>query len=162
MNYDQKQTMIEINRQRLTDIILSIGCSPWDAAQFAIEEYFLELPCDEYSYHNYREHFINRYIKDERFDGTKSYRFGTVMTEILIHLFDVQISKAYMVIKTAVYKKMDELKETDDLWEFGRHIADFEDWVSAWTQEFCDGDNEIVDADWIIKKKNINKQLKLN
>ena len=153
MNHDKLQTIVESNRQQLTDIILSVGCTPFDAAEFAIQEYFLEQPNGEYDYHAYHDHFKERYLKTEYFDGSKHYRFGKLMTQVLDHLFDVQISKCYIAIKKAVYNKMDELKENDELWQFGLHIADFEEWCGAWSQEFVEGENEVVDMDWRIVKK---------
>lgn len=156
MTQEKLQTILEMERQQLVDIISSVGCTPWEAAQFAIEEYFIGEPNGDYNYHNFRQHYINRYLKDSRHDGTLHFRFGTALTEVLQHLFDVQISKGYIAIKKAVYEKMDQLKKDDELWEFGKHIADFENWASAWTEYFCDGEDEIVDINWNIKKKKQN------
>jgi hypothetical protein len=153
MNKDKLQTIVEMEREKLTDILLSVDCTNWEAAQFAIEEYFIGEPCGDYDYHNFRKHFTDRYLKTEYADGTLHYRFGTALTEVLNHLFDVQISKAYIAIKKVVYKKMDELKEKNELWSLD-YILDFENWCSAWTQEFSDGD-EIVDINWNIKKKRL-------
>ena len=152
MDYNKLQTIVESNRQQLTDIILSVGCSPFDAAEFAIQEYFLEQPNGEYDYHAYHEHFKERFLKREYVGGTNNYRFGKLMTQVLDHLFQVQISKSYIAIKNEAYQKMDELKEQEELWEFGVHVADFEEWCSAWAQEFIEGDNEVVDMDWKIKR----------
>lgn len=152
MDKDKLQTIVELNREKLLEILLNVGCSNWEAAEFAIEEYFIGEPCGDYDYHNYKKHFTNRYLKEEYGDGTLHHRFGTALTEVFYHLFDVQISKGYIAIKKAVYKKMDELKENDELWSI-EYVAKFNDWCSAWTDEFCHGDDEVVDINWVIKKK---------
>ena len=153
MDSNKLQTIVELNREKLLEILLHVGCSNWEATQFAIEEYFIGEPCGDYDYHNYKKHFTIRYLKEEYADGKLHHRFGTALNEVFYHLFDVQISKGYIAIKKAVYKKMDELKENDQLWSID-YVANFEDWCSAWTQEFCEGDDEIVDINWVIKKKN--------
>jgi hypothetical protein len=151
MEKDKLQTIVELNREKLLDILLNVGCSNWEAAQFAIEEYFIDEPCGDYDYHNYKKHFTNRYLKDETYDGKLRYRFGTALNEVFYHLFDVQISKGYIAIKKAVYKKMDELKEKNELWSIN-YTIDFEDWCSIWSEDFTEGDDEIVDINWVIKK----------
>lgn len=152
MNKDRLQTIVEIERETLINMLTSIGCTNWNAAEFAIEEYFIGEPCGDYDYHNYRKHFTQRFLKRELLDGSSNYRFGTALTDVLNHLFDVQISKAYITIKKEVYQKMDELKENGELWTCD-YVADFEEWVGSWSMDFCDGNNEVVDIDWNIKKK---------
>ena len=117
MTYDQKQTIIEIKRKELIDIIEKEGCLVYNAIEFAIEEYILGIPCDEHSYFDFKEHFEKRCLKYQW--SPSEWKYGNSMTEVLLHLFDKQISKAYMEIKKYVYQYLDTEKETlgeDFIW----------------------------------------------
>lgn len=156
MTYDQKQTVIEIKRKELIQIIEMEGCLVHNAIDFAIEEYILGLPCDEYSYFDFKEHFEKRYLKYS-FD-TSEWKFGNSMIEVLLHLFDKQLSKVYMEIKTYVYKYFELLEKEDNeeyipLDQF-ESLSDFIEYYH-YKMEVTD---TVVDNDWnIIPKKRITK-----
>ena len=145
MSYEEKQQLVSENKEMLINILASINCTPYDACTFAMEEYFLGLDNGQYSYHNYHNHFKERYLNKTYGDGSKQPRFGSSLTEVLDQLFYDHISKVYMVIKNAVYERFDFLKDVGDLWEFGLHVADFEEWCGAYCDQFVD---DIVDIDW--------------
>lgn len=151
MTYEKLQDLIEINRNELIDIVESVGCYTHDALQFAIEEYTLGMECDEYSYHNYREHFQKRYLKHP--NGTQ--RFGHLMTEVLDHLFMQQIGPSYVQIKKMAYKEMDKYKQNGELWNTNL-VANYEEWVGY----VCDvimGENKNFTHDWNKIKKTKTK-----
>ena len=158
MNYQKQKEVAEVKRKELIGILESAGCTTFDAVQFAIEEYFLGNKNTKYSYQEYHEHFVTRSL-NRKIGNDLRPRFGHQMTEVLDRLFYEHLSNIYMVIKTAVYKRMDELKESDDLWVSGEYCANFEEWVNAYSDEFIydeDIDNEdterteyhVVDYDW--------------
>lgn len=147
MTYEKLQDLIEINRTELIDIIESEGCYTSNAVQFAIEEYTLGMECTEYSYHNYKEHFIKRNLKSPN----GSYKFGHLMTEVLEHLFTQQIGPAYVQIKTNVYKYMDECKKNEELWN-PNYVATFDEWC-GYTMDIICSDKKFA-YDWNKIKKN--------
>ena len=57
-----------------------------------------------------------------------------------------------MHIKKAVYEKMDELTKEEQMWSLD-FVSDFDEWKSAWAQDFIDGENKVIDFDWNIIKK---------
>jgi len=126
MNYDKLQTIIEIKREELIDMIESMGCYTFTAVDFAIEEYTLDMECGEYSFHNYHDHYTKRFLKTEM----GNYRFGLLMTEVFQHLFSQQIGPAYVQIKKIVYKELDKIKANDEWWN-SNYIATFAEWCGA-------------------------------
>lgn len=157
MTYDEKQTIIEIKRKELIDIIEKEGCMVYNAIEFAIEEYILGLPCGEDSYFGFKEHFEKRCLKYEW--SPSEWKYGNSMTEVLLHLFDKQISKAYMEIKKYVYQYLDTEKETlaeDFIWldnvETLNELIDYYQFNMK-VQE------TVVDNDWnILPKKKLLKK----
>ena len=157
MTYDQKQTIIEIKRKELIDIIEKEGCLVYNAIEFAIEEYILGIPCDEHSYFDFKEHFEKRCLKYQW--SPSEWKYGNSMTEVLLHLFDKQISKAYMEIKKYVYQYLDTEKETlgeDFIWldnvETLNELIDYYQFNMK-VQE------TVVDNDWnILPKKKLLKK----
>ncbi len=134
MNYNLSQTVVETKRMELIEIINSEGCSVFDAISFSIEEYVMGLPLTEHSYFEFREHFQKRCLQERTTSGETRYKFGYALTEVLERLFNVQISKYYILIKTFVYEKMKEYEEKEEMWNEEYYIS-FEDWVNAVTDE---------------------------
>jgi len=155
MTYEKQIEIAKEKRQLLIDALVGTGCTPYDAASFAIEEYFMGCEFTDYSYHEYHEHYVKRHLND---NGTP--RFGHLMTQVLDRFFYEDLSKKYMAIKTAVYNKMDELKESDELWSM-EYIANFEDWCALHAESFigdCEEDEEglaVVDFDWNLLNEDI-------
>lgn len=149
MNYSLSHTLVETKRMELIEIINSEGCSVFDAIRFSIEEYVMGLPLTEHSYFEFREHFQNRCLQSKTHSGENRYKFGFALTEVLERLFNVQISKYYIHIKTFIYEKMKEYEEKEELWNEDYCIS-FEDWVIALTDELHE---EIpIDYFWNLKK----------
>lgn len=134
MNYSLSQTVVETKRMELIEIINSEGCSVFDAIKFSIEEYVMGLPLTEHSYFEFREHFQNRCLQEKTHFGGNRHKFGFALTEVLERLFNVQISKYYILIKTFIYEKMKEYEEKEEMWNEESCIS-FEDWVNAVTDE---------------------------
>ena len=149
MNYSLSHTVVETKRMELIEIINSEGCSVFDATRFSIEEYVMGLPLTEHSYFEFREHFQNRCLQGKTYSGEKRYKFGFALTEVLERLFNVQISKYYIQIKSFIYEKMKEYEEKEELWN-EEYCISFEDWVIALTDELHE---EIpIDYFWNLKK----------
>lgn len=160
MTSDLMQTVIETKREDLIQILREEKMSVWEAAEFALQEYVMGCPNNEYNYHEYHEHFTTRYLKNDEGD----YKFGTAMTSVMQHLFHQHISKAYSAIKNAVYEFMDsqdKQPEEDriDLKAFDYNLSEMADYVVYFKLELL---KEIVDKDWniIAKPKTITKQTK--
>lgn len=157
MNNDLQQTIIETKREDLIEILRQEKMSVWEAAEFALQEYVMGVPNNEYNYHNYHEHFTKRYLKDDEGD----YKFGTAMTSVMQHLFHQHISKAYSTIKNAVYEYMDAqdkapAEDRIDLKTFDYNLSEMADYVVYYKMELI---KEIVDVNWniISKTKAITK-----
>ena len=145
MNYEQLQTTIEIQRERLFDILLTEGFSVHNMIDHIIEEYHLGLPLT-WDYTNFRDHFTNRIIKEDIGDERR-FRHSHVMTQVLEHLFIYHIRKCYFLAKDYIYDKLDKLAEKDELWSC-EYIANFSDWRDAWCEEFCNNDDFPVKFNW--------------
>ena len=98
MTYDEKQTIIEIKRKELIDIIEKEGCMVYNAIEFAIEEYILGLPCGEDSYFGFKEHFEKRCLKYEW--SPSEWKYGNSMTEVLLHW---AVSSRFYLLKLSFY-----------------------------------------------------------
>lgn len=149
MNYNLSQTVVETKRMELIEIINSEGCSVFDSIRFSIEEYVMGLPLTEHSYFEFREHFQNRCLQVKTRSGETRYKFGNALTEVLEQLFNVQISKHYILIKSFIYEKMKEYEEKDEMWN-EEYCISFDDWVSAVSFEL---EEEIpIDYFWNLNK----------
>lgn len=160
MNYNLSQTVVETKRMELIEIISSEGCSIFDAISFSIEEYFMGLPLTEHSYFEFREHFQKRCLQRKTHSGEIRNKFGYALTEVLERLFDVQISKYYILIKTFIYDKMKEYEEKDEMWN-EEWCCSFEDWVASVCGELSE--QIPVDYFWnLSNNQNVEKILKNN
>ena len=157
MTYDQKQTIIEIKRKELIQIVEMEGCMVYNAIEFAIEEYILGLPCDDGCYYGFKEHFEKRCLKYQW--SPYEWKYGNSMTEVLLQLFDKHISKAYTEIKKYVYEFLDTLEkeeEEDFVW-----IKDVEtlNELLDYYQFKMEVQKTVVDNDWnILPKKKLLKK----
>ena len=149
MNYSLSKTIIESKKMELIEIINSEGCSVFDAMKFSIEEYVMGLPLTEHSYFEFREHFQNRCLKEKTHLGETRYKFGYALTEVLERLFNVQISKYYILIKTFIYEKMKEYEEKEEMWN-EEYCISFEDWVNAVSNELHE--DIPIDYFWTLTK----------
>jgi hypothetical protein len=149
MNYNLSQTIVETKRMELIEIINSEGCSVFDAIKFSIEEYVMGLPLSEHSYFEFKEHFQNRCLQEKTRSGETRYKFGYALTEVLERLFNVQISKYYILIKTFIYEKMKEYEEKEEMWN-EEYCISFEDWVNAVSNELHE--DIPIDYFWTLTK----------
>jgi hypothetical protein len=159
MTSDLVQTIIETKREELIEIMKENGCLVWSAGEFALQECIMGIPNGDYNYHNYHEHYTQRYLKDDVGD----WKYGTAMTHVLQQLFHKHFSKAYSAIKNAVYEYMDEQQNSDipeegrmTLKDFGYDLSEMTDYVIYHELDLMEN---VVDKNWnIVAKRKLNKK----
>jgi hypothetical protein len=155
MRHDDIMTIIEIKRDELIKQMEQDGCRVWEAAEFAVQEYVLGVPNGEYSYHNYHEHYIERYLKNDEHD----WKYGTAYISVMQQLFHKHFAKAYSLIKTAIYEHLDAMalkpeEDRMDLAAFDYNVDEFASYIVFETEII----NQVVDRDWkILRKPNKKK-----
>lgn len=157
MNSDLQQTIIETKREELIEILKENGCTIWDAAEFALQEYVMGVPNGEYNYHEYHEHFNQRYLRDSEGE----HRFGTAMYGVMQQLFYKHISKGYSLIKNTIYDYMEAHEHLPEdervvLKDFGHNLSEMTDYVIYFKLELM---KTLIDMQWniVAKPKTITK-----
>jgi hypothetical protein len=154
MNQDDIMTIIETKRDELIKQMEQDGCRVWEAAEFAVQEYILGVPNGEYNYHNYHEHYLERYLKNEEHD----WKYGTAYIAVMRQLFHKHFSKGYTAIKNCIYEYLDNeaLKPDDeriDLKSFGYNVEEFTSYIVFEKDVY----ENVVDKDWNILKQSRTK-----
>ena len=163
MDYNLKQTYLEINRERFIEILMQDNLTPYDAIIIATEQWFIGIPFNEESTYEkeFRDHFEHRILKHPNYRGPEEYRYSYAMTEILEHLLNHQIEDQFHQIKKIVYDYLDEQKTLSDNKEdcfFWSVDADI-----PFTLYTCYVAEELSDLigikyDWTTEKKKTNKK----
>lgn len=153
MDYNTKQNILEMKRKFLIDVAEELNCTVNDAVCFAIEEYYLERPNTQYSYHDYKDHYMSKII-----GRNKNYpNHGKMMTEMLEHLFDSQISECYAQIKKFVYSYFEYLHNKGEGWSPDTYTNEFNVLIGVYADEVMELDGFNFDSyGWMPKNDSLS------